>query len=482
MTLKEGIMQNSVLVLLMAILSFSSCHKKLIPDKPFLSRSAFPRDSLPLSEINIPVQVNLKPLYALAEKNVDTVFTSPRWPQDWVSTTCATRYKYYFRRSPLQIETYRQSFRMGFTGLYKIIGSTRVCIGNTVVSPWTPPCRCGFEEGERHVKVNFYNTVSILPDYKIRLTIHRQEPEPMDKCTVCFFDADITSQVMKGLKQELDLAKKSIEDSFGVTDFKNQMQQMWNRITTAFPINGLGWLQINPQKVRLTDYYFKQDSLYLLLGMSAKPVIRQQKPEEIRTQVPPLDYSKPAPGFTVFLDAVFNYDSLSHLLTEKVKGQEFEINKGAIKKTIIPENFRIYGAGNERLILKMKFGGTHSGVVYFTGIPFYNEREKILEIRDIEFDIKTRNFLLKNAGWIFNRKIIHEISSRTRFDVSGYLDTAMNILNQQLNREWLKSVNSTGQMTELSIAGIYAAEENLILRIRARGNLALKMDFLEISF
>ncbi|TAL45299.1 MAG: DUF4403 family protein, partial [Chitinophagaceae bacterium] len=207
----------SVLIYPMVLLLLdSSCTKKIIPDKPFLSKTNFKLDSLPESEINIPIQINLKPLYLLAENSVDTVFTSPNWPDEWVNADCATRYKYHFRRGPLQVNASGQSMNLGFMGFYKIIGSTRVCAGGAIISPWTPPCRCGFDEGERRVKINFTNTISVLPDYKIKLNIRRPEPEPVDQCQVCFFGANITNQVMMGLKDELDYAKKSIEDSFGV--------------------------------------------------------------------------------------------------------------------------------------------------------------------------------------------------------------------------------------------------------------------------
>ncbi|HET9826521.1 MAG TPA: DUF4403 family protein, partial [Chitinophagaceae bacterium] len=73
-------------------------------------------DSLPESEINVPIQVNLRPVYVLAEKTVDTVFTSPNWPDGWVQDGCDTRYKYTFRRGPLQMKTSGTSLILGFTG------------------------------------------------------------------------------------------------------------------------------------------------------------------------------------------------------------------------------------------------------------------------------------------------------------------------------------------------------------------------------
>ncbi|HMG69458.1 MAG TPA: hypothetical protein VK588_17290, partial [Chitinophagaceae bacterium] len=118
-----------------------SCSKKIIPDKPSLSKTDFKIDSLPESDINIPVQINLRPVYTMAEKAVDTIFTSPGWPDGWVQEGCPTRYKYSFRRSSLQMKASGTTLSLGFTGYYKIIGSTRICVNGAAISPWTPACR-----------------------------------------------------------------------------------------------------------------------------------------------------------------------------------------------------------------------------------------------------------------------------------------------------------------------------------------------------
>src|SRR4029078_8390046 len=157
----------------------------------------------------------LKPIYTMAEKSIDTLFTSPHYPDEWVQNGCDTRYKYVFRRSPLKMTAMGTSLDLGFTGYYKIVGASRVCVNGTVVSPWTPACRCGFgSEGERRVVVSFSNSLSFQPDFKVRLNIKRNEPQPLDKCEVCFWGQDITKQVMKGLIAELDAAKTDLEKSY----------------------------------------------------------------------------------------------------------------------------------------------------------------------------------------------------------------------------------------------------------------------------
>ena len=471
---------TSIFACLLLVLA-TSCSKKIIPDKPFLSKTNFKMDSLPESELNIPIQVNMKPLYQLAEKNVATTFTSPNWPNDWVTIDCANKYKYQFRRGPLQFVAAGSSMNLGFTGYYKIIGATRVCLGNTVVTPWSPACRCGFDEGERSVNVSFANTVKILPDYKINLSINRQEPVPLNKCTVCVFDVDITNQVMKGLKDELDLAKKAIEDSFGVVDLKPQVQQLWNKLDVSYNLYGLGWLKINPQKIRLTRLFAYNDSLNIFLGMTAKPVISFEKTADIMTLAPNLDNSVSKPGFNIFLDAILNYDSLSNILNAQLKGKEFDLSKGKSKKVLVVEDCRIYGTGNEKLIIKMGFSGTNSGIAYFTGKPFYDAIKKMIEVRDIDFDVKTKSLLLKSADWLFNKRIISEITRVSRFDLSTYIDTAKVLINKQLNAEWIKGVKSIGAINDLKISGFYPLTDYFIVRSNASGNLMIKVDAMNFN-
>ena len=464
------------------IVVLCSCSKKLVPEKPTLSQTDFRLDSLPVSEINIPIVVNLKPLYSEAEKIVDTVFTSPNWPNDWVQDECATRYKYHFRRSALQMKASGNILTLGFTGFYKIIGSTRVCAGSTVMSPWTPPCRCGFDEGERKVTVGFSNSVSFLPDYKAKLMIRRQEPEAMDKCQVCFWGQDITKEVMQGLKDELDLAKKAIEDSFGTIDLKPQVQLIWDKLNTAYNLYGLGWLRINPQRIRLNNLFARNDSLYIFLGLAAKPVIGFEKPVDQFTKVPNMADFSHRMGFNIFLDAELNYDSLSQIVNNQLREKRFDFDKGPVKKHIIVKDVRLSGMSNEKLIIRLDYEGSDKGRAYFTGKPVYNSVNRTIEIRDIDFDVKTKNFLLSTADWLFNRRIVNELQRYSKFELGNYIDTAIMSANQQLNKELLKGVRSIGKIDEIKLVGIYPLPDQLVIRSNCSGFLSIRVESIPFSF
>ena len=456
--------------------------QKINPANPDLSPGNFKLDSLPNSEINIPIQVNLKPLYVMAEKSVDTIFTSPGYPDEWLQEGCATRFKYAFRRSPLQIKASGTSLTLGFTGYYRIVGSTRVCVNGTVISPWTPPCRCGFgNEPERRVNVSFTNSVSVQPDFKVRINFKRNEPQPLDKCEVCFWGQDITGQVMKGLTTELDASKKALDKSYGTVDLKSRFQQVWNQLSQVYNIYGLGWLKINPQRIRINNLFAYKDSLHIFLGLSAKPVISFEKPAEQVTALPPIGSFSRKPGFSIFLDAVLNYDSLSQLMNAQLEGKEFDFKKGFIKKKFIIEETSVYGGGFEKLIIKVKFSGTNLGVVYLVGKPVYDKSKRMIEITNIDFDIKSKNVLLGSADWLFDKKITKEISKFARFELGNYIDSAKLMINKELNRELAQGIKSFGNIREISLAGIYPMQEHLVIRSNCTGDLSVKVESINFS-
>ncbi|MEO8405687.1 MAG: DUF4403 family protein [Chitinophagaceae bacterium] len=478
--IKRNFLGNLLLIFTVSIF-FISCSHKINPEKPSLAVSDFKLDSLPDSEINIPIQINLKPIYAMAESHVDTLFTSPGYPDGWVQSACDTRYKYSFRRGPLQMKASGTSLNLGFTGYYKIVGSTRVCVAGAAISPWTPPCRCGFDEGERRVNISFTNSISVLPDYKVKLNIRRNEPQAVDKCTVCFWGQNITVDVLNGLKAQLDSSKAEMDRNYGTVDLRPQFQQLWSQLNKLFNIYDMGWLQINPQRIRINNLYAKDDSLFVYMGLSARPAITLDKPKEANTIIPAMGPFSKMQGFSVFLDAQLDYDSLSNIVTRQMSGKEFDFNKGPVKKKVIIKDCRLYGANNEKLIIRVNFAGTDEGVFYLTGKPTYDKATHILEMKDIDFDINSKNALLKTAEWLFSRKIINEISHYTRFDLSSYIDTAKVSINEQLNHQWVKGVSSAGKIDDIKLIGIYPLGRYLVIRSNCSGNLSVKVESIDFS-
>jgi hypothetical protein len=439
-------------------------------------------DSLPLSQIIVPIQINLKPVYALAEKNVDVVFTSPNYPEGWVQLDCGTRYKYHFRRSPLIMKTSGTTMDLSFTGFYQITGSTRACVKGIALSPWTTPCNCGFSEGERKVAVNFTSKFSFQPNHQVNVAVTRKEPQPITKCTVCFWGQDVTNQVMNGLKEELDAAKKAIEDSFRIVNTRPYMQAAWNKLNELYAIPGLGYLKLNPKKMHMENIYAKDDLLNINIGITASPMVSFELPSSVPSLVPNLSPAGGKSGFNIFLDAALNYDSLSNVVNGYLQGKRFDFKEAIFNRYIIIDSCRVGGNDKGDLVVYASFSGSHNGEVLFTGKPFYNEQTKSIEVAELDYDLVTKDFLLKTAKWLFNKKIITEMKKYTTFNMNSYYDTASKALDSWINKEWVKGVKSTGKVNELKLTNVKALPEYLYIQTNCAGNLSLRIDELNWSF
>src|SRR5436190_1237073 len=377
------------------------------------------------------------------------------------------------------MKTSGASLILGFSGYYRIIGSTRVCVNGTAISPWTPACRCGYEEGERKVNVGFQNSVSLTTDLKANLAIRTFQPQPVDKCSVCFWGQDITTQVMQGLKEQLDAAKTDMQKSFGSYDLRPRFQQAWDQLNKVYGLYGLGWLQMNPTKIRINSLSAKNDSLNINIGLSARPIVTFEKPQEHLTVAPNITDFGSRQGFNIFLDAVLNYDSLTNIISSQLRDKRFDLSSN---RYVIIKSCTLYGMDNENLITKVQFEGSEKGIFYLIGKPVYDAATRTIEMKDLDFDIKSKNMLLKSASWLFNRRIINELRKYSTFDLSAYVSSATTSFNQQLNRELIKGIQSSGHMDDMKIVKIYPLREHLIVRGNCSGSLSIRIDSINFSF
>jgi Domain of unknown function (DUF4403) len=471
-----------VLITILIILPFLfSCSGGIDAEN---NQSTFPitaLDSMPESEINVPIQIDLKPIFSLVEKKVDTVFSTPNWPDGWVEADCATRYKYFFRRSPFSISASGNELNISFTGNYKMVGSTRVCIGSKVLSIWTPPCKCGFSEGDRHVKIGFKSSFNILPNHSLSMKIDHAKPIALNKCTICFWQQDVTAQIMKQIQVQLDLARKTLQDSFRVVDLKPYLQKAWDQLNDVFAVGNLGYFSLYPRKIYIQNMDAQNDLLNINIGITATPLVSFEIPEVNEAPVPELTPAATKNNFNIYLDAVLQYDSLSKIVNQYLKGKRFDFQEGFFKKHVVVQNCQLSGNEDGRLKIKVDFTGSHKGIVSFVGNPVYDSAQKALVVQNLHYDLQTRDLLLKTAQWLFNKRITDELTKYTSFNLTQYYDTASKTLNTWLNKEWRKGMNSSGSVAELKLTDVFVKPQHLIIRSNCTGNLTLKINELNWS-
>jgi hypothetical protein len=241
-------------------------------------------------------------------------------------------------------------------------------------------------------------------------------------------------------------------------------------------LNGLGYLKVNPQKIRLSSFTAHLDTLQLSAGISAQPMISLEKTPVTKTIIPDISDFNRRSGFSIFIDAIMNYDSLSKLITAQVKGRRIDLEQA--HKYIIIEACSIYGVTGERLIFKLDFSGSEKGILYLTGKPVLDKENSKLDIREIDYDLKTRSLLVKTAKWLFSKKITNELRKYSSFDLKAYELPLLDRINHSLNGDLMKGIKMSGNVEAIHAIALYPTLERLIVRCSAKGNLEILVNSL----
>ncbi|MFM7672707.1 MAG: DUF4403 family protein [Bacteroidota bacterium] len=438
--------------------------------------------SNPESEINVPIRLAISPLYNWVERSVDIVFTSEGYPDGWVEKGCDLRYRYKFWRGPMRMKASGQTLDLGFTGNYQIEGSSRVCVKGVVISPWTPPCRCGYSEGARKVEVRFLNTLSVLPKYQVQLKIQPQRPTPADPCKVCFWDQDITQDVMNGLWDELVLAKQSMEKQYGILDLRPYLISTWTNMNRPIALGQYGWLMIRPLGFRLNRLAAVGDSIDISVGLRARPVVVNTVPMAYMTAVP-TDWDKPSTtdDFNLNVSLDLRYDSLSRVLNRTFLPISIKPEKGPFRKKVNIDSLTLTNGEGNRIQFKLHISGKYAGELILSGEPIWDSASGNMRLAKIEYDLKTRHRILGKAAQWFDSPIRKWLEEKCWFDLAGTLDEKRSWIEKTLNQAQTGPLKCSGKLDRLDWLSLENRSELLHIQIGLRGKMECRADLSKFS-
>lgn len=444
----------------------NSC-RVIKPEAPSLPSNDVPSAQQPKSEIDIPISAELGSYIQQAETSVPNEYSGNEQPCQGL------RYAFMFRRSPFNINGSGNNVDLGFQGQYWIdLTYCAKCLFNNCVVPKVG-ASCGVGEPLRRIDIGYRSTLTVLPNYRLSSSTSLTMLNPVDRCTVTILNIDATDRLINMVRGPLNNLGGKVDEKISGIDFRPQVQALWDRISSEIKIGDFGYLNVNPQSLRLSSMLnFQGTSLSVSVGATVIPVIKSESSSSQSAPLPDLSDYIPGNGFNVYLDMRANYDTLSRYINNELAGQVILIEK---KKFIIT-NAHLYGIGNQKIVIAVSFKGKRKGTVYLTGTPSYNSISHELSFLDLEFDIKTRDLLLKIAKWIFNEKITGALKEKAHYDFSSLLEKTRIKLQDELTRDLGGNIRTSGTINRINIEDIYPGNSVLILRTLANGKLTVTLE------
>jgi len=161
------------------------------------------------------------------------------------------------------------------------------------------------------------------------------------------------------------------------------------------------------------------------------------------------------------------YSEINSQAARYLTGQTFSEGKRKVRI----ESVNIYGS-NGKMVAETSLSGSLKGTIYFSGIPAFNTQDSTLFLKDFDFDISTKNFLVKSAAWIYQGGFRNMIAKQMVWSLAPEIKMFKKEINQQLKSYRLaEGVTLNGQVTRLMVTDIVLSQEGIKPFISAEGKL-----------
>jgi hypothetical protein len=446
---------------------FSACGS-IQPEAPTTANQIVPVKPMPsvASTINIPIRIELKPFIKLADQSFDKEFKGADNP------CSGLRYQYKLKREPIQLSGKGKTVFLGLDVAYGFSGEYCAgCVFDNCINP-PIPFSCGWgEETLRRAKIKLKSDVELTSNYRIKSSTSFTEFTPIDPCRVTFAQININDVLMGQIRPELGNLAKMIDTEIGKQDLKPYVLPVWKALQEDIQIPSTGYLRFQPQSLSVSEINMNGSVLNFNVGLTAIPTIQSTPWNKPSSGLPTLSPYKKGSGFEVYTDLKMNYDSLSKQLFDIMKTESYALGKEKINIT----SLRLFPAG-EKLGVAVGFAGTKKGMFYLLGNPAFDNSKASLALKNVEYDIATKNVLIKTAKWMMDETIRKKLEEQMVFDLSDLMNLTKKSIAESLNQTMDGGIKIKGTLKSLEINGWSLQQDALWVRAKTLGDIQVIME------
>jgi hypothetical protein len=127
---------------------------------------------------------------------------------------------------------------------------------------------------------------------------------------------------------------------------------------------------------------------------------------------------------------------------------------------------------------KTFFTKSMAGKIFLKAEPYFDAETQSIRVRNIDYDLDTKDHLLKTASWLAKNRFIQTLEEQISFPLKTQLAEARNLLQQNLTEATGKnqSLLLQGTISEIVPDAIYIAPTGIKAAINAKGNLTARVN------
>lgn len=279
------------------------------------------------------------------------------------------------------------------------------------------------------------------------------------------------------------------DDLKNVSDMEKKFKEVWDELQEPLPIGDGVWLQVFPHHLSIGDTRLipdpKNPRMETVFELYAVPrVIIGGKPETKKVKLPPLQpYIKGGEGFHITTNLKIKFDQVNKLLMAPKTGLVNMSLPGGEDYNVHLTSIRIYGSGEKIVVeagidysplMNLSKKPAHM-LVYLVGTPTYHEKTQTIDFPDMDFDVKSSDFLVQMAVSLDAGGIRDELRKHAVIPIGDDLDKLRAELNKMMNRPLGPHVILKTTISTLKMQEAYVSDYGIEGRVAIGGDAAVNL-------
>jgi len=275
------------------------------------------------------------------------------------------------------------------------------------------------------------------------------------------------------LQKNLKTMSSSIDESIKeYLDLKPHALQAWKSLNQPISLNDeyKVWLSIETSEFFSSPVTASNGIIRIQSGV--KSVIETSVGQKPATKAP-----GPLPGLQIssLIQEGMVVNASLDIPFEEINGQASKFLVGQSfsqgKRTVKIEAINIYGSKG-KLVAETKLSGSFKGTIYFSGIPAFNAKDSTLFLKDFDYDISTRNLLVKSAAWLYQGGFRNMMAKEMVWPMASDIKIMYGEINNTLKSYRLADgVTLKGQVSRLTMDEILITPSGIKPFISSEGRI-----------
>ncbi|MEL6922917.1 MAG: DUF4403 family protein [Bacteroidota bacterium] len=236
------------------------------------------------------------------------------------------------------------------------------------------------------------------------------------------------------------------------------------------------WMKITPESMQMTPLRSDVNTVLSTISINgfSEVEIGEQPAFNADFNLPAfkLEEQQPDDNYQLNISTEVPFKEAEKIALDQLRQQRFQFGDREVQV----KDLKLFGQ-NEKLIVEAEVTGSFEGQVFLEGVPFYSPEDNSIKVRDLEFEVKTKNLLHKTAAWLFRKNLTRLIHQQLEFPLKDNIEALMGMINERLtNYQLAEGIMLNGQLEVLNIEETFLTPKGFVVIVHSEGHLDLRID------